>query len=157
MPHRHARTLNWGRLRVGPTSVSSCPRSPEGDQFHTDPDDEGSRRPFTTGAGPASPERLLVYPWRNGEIVGRGFGGVDEVKRIFSFAMRGNDRTMRAQSNDISMLGGAGRCEKMAQEKNPPLCFPPVSAEDDGISGRAKGSRIRARWKGTRWAHCEGC
>jgi len=49
-----------------------------GRPFSADPDDEGSRRSFTTSAGPASPGRLLVYPRRDGASVGTGLGEGDE-------------------------------------------------------------------------------
>ena len=50
-----------------------------GRPFSADPDDEGSRRPSTTSAGPSfgPPGRLLVYPRRDGGSVGMGLGEGD--------------------------------------------------------------------------------
>jgi hypothetical protein len=46
---------------VGPTAFRAS-QSPEGNHFHTDPDNEVLRLTPKTRAGPASPARLPVYP-----------------------------------------------------------------------------------------------
>ncbi|KGD87474.1 hypothetical protein JL39_24810 [Rhizobium sp. YS-1r] len=46
------------------------PRVAGGRPFSADPDDEVLRLTLTARASPASPERLPVYPMRDGEIVG---------------------------------------------------------------------------------------
>ena len=78
MPHRRARRLMMGYEReVGPTA----PRSPHiagGEPFSADPGDEVLRLTPNARAGPASPERLAVYPQRNGAIVGPGREGGNE-------------------------------------------------------------------------------
>ena len=43
-------------------SIPSIPQSPEGNHFHTDPDDGDLRLPSIAGTDPASPARLPVYP-----------------------------------------------------------------------------------------------
>jgi hypothetical protein len=60
------------------------PVSPEGDPV-AHPKDEVLRPPLTLRAGPASPERLLVYPLRDGAIVGQGMGGEDDGDLIYFF------------------------------------------------------------------------
>ena len=79
---RPARSFGHQKQVAGP-KPSRFPRLAGGRPFSADPDDEGSRRPFTTSAGPASPGRLLVYPQRDGDSVGMGLGGGDEGGREF--------------------------------------------------------------------------
>ena len=79
---RPARSFGHQKQVAGP-KPSRFPRLAGGRPFSADPDDEGSRRPSTTGAGPASPGRLPVYPRRDGGSMGTGSGEGDGRGRDF--------------------------------------------------------------------------
>src|SRR5690606_20297865 len=74
---RPARSFGLQKQVAGP-KPSRFPRVAGGRPFSANPDDGDLRRFSITSAGPASPARLPVYPWRNGEIIGTGFGVGDE-------------------------------------------------------------------------------
>ena len=76
VPHRHARRLYQEKRRAGPPP-RRFPRIARGRPFSADPVREVSRPPLTPRADPASPQRLAVYPRRDGGIVGTGLGGGD--------------------------------------------------------------------------------
>ncbi len=64
-----------GRQGLGPSKAQKpCPHVARGRPFSADPGERLSRPSSSPGAGSASPQRLVVYPRRNGVSLGRGEG-----------------------------------------------------------------------------------
>jgi hypothetical protein len=83
VPHRHARRACWEMKRQNLSGACHFPLVAGGRPISANPVHEVLRHPLTPRAGPASPERLLVYPLRDEGIVDEGVGGEDNEARNY--------------------------------------------------------------------------
>ena len=111
VPHRHARRARSGigNGKARPGALSASPVVAGGRPVSADPGGRFSRPSPSPGAGPASPQRLVVYPRRDGNIVRQRAGTGKNRTDIFSGDFCRFEQKQRVGGEEIVARNEKGR------------------------------------------------